>query len=105
MELRSGELFRPQDKSILDAVLAEFEVIQLEPQIIEVAIAIRGKGFVTPPKIKLPDAIIAATAQIQSAALVTRNAKDFSGVPVTVHIPYDYDSTTGIVSNVREPFR
>lgn len=38
------------------------------------------------------------------AALVTRNAKDFSGVSVAVHMPYDYDSTTGIVSNVRAPF-
>lgn len=85
-------------------MLAEFTVIQLTPQIIEAAIAIRGNGFVSPPKIKLPDAIIAATAQVHGAALVTRNAKDFSGAPVTVHMPYDYDSITGTVSNVSAPF-
>ena len=45
------------------------------------AIAVRGKSLVTPPRIKLPDAISA-----------------------TIHIPYDYDSATGAVSNVRAPF-
>ncbi|UTY60477.1 hypothetical protein [Massilia sp. erpn] len=42
MELRSGEVPRPKDKPILDAVLAEFTVLQLSPQIIEHAISIRG---------------------------------------------------------------
>jgi predicted nucleic acid-binding protein len=104
MELRSGEVPRPQDKPILDAVLNEFEVLQLDPQIIEASIAIRGNGLVTPPKIKLPDAIIAATALAYSAPLVTRNGRDFSGVAITIHTPYDYDSITGTVTNVRSPF-
>jgi predicted nucleic acid-binding protein len=104
MELRSGEVLRPQDNAILDAVLAEFRVIQLEPQVIEASISIRGNSLVTPPKIKLADAIIAATALSCTAALVTRNGKDFTGVPITIHTPYAYDSATGIVSNVSAPF-
>jgi predicted nucleic acid-binding protein len=59
MELRSGQALRPQDKPILDAVLAEFTVLQLDPQIIEESISIRGNSLVKPPKIKLPDAIVA----------------------------------------------
>lgn len=104
MELRSGEALRPQDKSILDAVLAEFTVLHLDPQIIEASISVRSNSLVRPPKIKLPDAIIAATALSYHAPLVTRNGKDFNGVSITIHTPYDYDSATGVVSNVRAPF-
>lgn len=104
MELRSGKWLRPQDKSLLDAVLAEFTVLQLERPIVEAAIAVRGAGLVSPPKIKLPDAIIAATALSHGVPPVTRNGRDFIRVPVTIHTPYDYDSLTGAVSNVRAPF-
>jgi predicted nucleic acid-binding protein len=128
MELRSGEWLRPQDKPILDAVLAEFSVLQLSRRIVEGAIAVRGSGLVTPPKLKLPDAIIAATAisapgrsgnasprviapalgytlvKQHGAPLVTRNGKDFSKVPVIIHTPYDYNAATGVVSNVKAPF-
>lgn len=101
MELCSGTVQHPQDKPILDAVLAEFSVIQLEPEIIAHAINIRGRALTFPPKIKLPDAIIAATALSYGIPLVTRNKKDFSNVSITIHTPYHYDLAKGEISNVK----
>lgn len=38
IELLSGTVPRPQDKPLLDAELAKFRVLQLDPQVIECAI-------------------------------------------------------------------
>ncbi|WP_373988894.1 PIN domain-containing protein [Duganella sp. BuS-21] len=104
MELRVGEIARPHEKPILDALLDEFLIVDMNKTIMEAAIKIRGGSLITRPAIKLPDAIIAATAWARGYPIVTRNAKDFVAAGVTVHVPYDYDSTTGLVTNVRAPF-
>jgi len=101
MELRSGE--RPEEKPILDAVLAEFEVIQIDQAITDEAIALRKLSLTVPPKIKLPDAIIAATAKVRDLPLVTRNERDFLMRGITVHVPYSL--SFGVVTNVQAPFR
>lgn len=53
--------------------------------------------------VKLPDAIIGATAQLGGRLIVTRNPKDFGGG--SVRVPYDCQwdpvTKTGTVSNVR----
>lgn len=103
MELRCGEYLRPHEKPVLDALLAEFKVFPMTPHIMETAIEIRGRSLVAKPGVKLPDAIIGATARAHSIPLVTRNAKDFVSADITVHIPYDYDSVSGAVSNIRPP--
>lgn len=103
MELRCGEYARPHEKAILDAVLKEFHVYQMDKEIMEAAIEIRGRSLANKPAIKLPDAIIAATARLNYSPVVTRNAKDFALAGVAVHVPYDYDSKTGLVTNVRSP--
>jgi hypothetical protein len=41
--------------------------------------------------IKLPDAIIAATAVQYSAILVTRNTKDFKALALETYNPFDGD--------------
>jgi hypothetical protein len=51
------------------------KTIQLNNKIAELSIELRRKG-----KIKLPDAVIAATALYKDLILVTRNSKDFKDV-------------------------
>lgn len=100
MELRAGERARPHEKKLLDAVLAEFEVLPMNQRVTDAAIALRALSLQVPPKIKLPDAIIGATAEVHRIPLITRNVKDFIPRGITVHNPYDYN---GVVSNVRPP--
>jgi hypothetical protein len=65
-------------------LLSLFEEISLHPAIADCCIQIR-KTF----RIKLPDAIIAATALVQKQALMSRNADDFAKVSgVTLFNPF-----------------
>ena len=65
----------PADEKELRALLAEFEEVPILPGVIEEAIRVRRLH-----KLKTPDAIIAATALLQQAELVTRNTGDFKKV-------------------------
>lgn len=51
-------------------------------------------------KLKTPDAIILATANVTGRTVVTRNPADFSAA-LSVRVPYEV--TNGIVSNVSPP--
>lgn len=57
---------------ILEAFINDSEVIRLYPEIVEQCIEIRKQY-----RIKLPDAIIAATALHEQMTLITRNISDF----------------------------
>ena len=50
-------------------------VIEIDKQIIDACVALRKKH-----KIKLPDAIIAATAIVYDLTLITRNTHDFKNI-------------------------
>lgn len=63
--------------------LSGFEVIQLEESVAEKAVELRRMH-----RIKLPDAIIWASADIRGAILVTRNSKDFPPDNPGMRIPY-----------------
>jgi len=57
--------------------LNQLKMISIDAKIIEKSIEIRKKS-----KMKIPDAIIAATASVENLILVTRNIKDFKSVKI-----------------------
>lgn len=63
------------DDQALRKILGEFQQVAVESAVIEEAIRIRKAH-----RLKSPDAIVAATALIQQAELVTRNTSDFKKV-------------------------
>lgn len=64
------------------AVMGAFEVIDVTREIAERSVVLREKHGM-----KLPDAIILATAQSRNCPLITRNTKDFQGIAGVV-LPY-----------------
>ena len=63
--------------------LATFELLAIDDAVAAHAVLLRQTK-----RIKLPDAIIWATAQIHHRILITRNAKDFAENEPGVMIPY-----------------
>jgi predicted nucleic acid-binding protein len=63
--------------------LATFRQLAVTSEVAERAVAIRRAL-----KVKLPDAIILATAQRSGRTLVTRNTKDFGAGMAGVRVPY-----------------
>jgi predicted nucleic acid-binding protein len=65
------------------AFLAGFSIIGLDDEIAVGAVSLRRRHG-----IKLPDAIIWATAEVSSLLLVTRNTRDFGRDNPGVRVPY-----------------
>jgi predicted nucleic acid-binding protein len=63
--------------------LSGFDVVGLDKRIAERAVGLRRRH-----KIKLPDAVIWASAQECAMLLVTRDAKDFPAGDPSIRIPY-----------------
>ncbi|EHM49837.1 toxin-antitoxin system, toxin component, PIN family [Yokenella regensburgei ATCC 43003] len=57
------------------AVMSAFEIIDVSREIAERSVLLRVKHGM-----KLPDAIILATAQSKNCQLISRNTKDFAGI-------------------------
>lgn len=66
----------PADMVIYTAFISESNVITIEDAIIKKTIDIRKNQ-----KLKVPDAIIAATAMVNNFTLISDNDKDFTKVP------------------------
>lgn len=74
-----------EDESFVKMLCNSFDLFDLTKPIIEKTIEIRKRS-----KIKLPDAIIAASALVNNATLVTNNVKDFKmidGISIVNPIP------------------
>jgi predicted nucleic acid-binding protein len=64
--------------------LSRFGLDEIDDEISHRAAALRRER----PRLKSPDAIILATAQIRGRVLVTRNTKDFPASMPGIRIPY-----------------
>lgn len=64
--------------------LSKFETDEIDDEISLRAAALRRER----PKLKSPDAIILATAQLRGRTLVTRNTRDFPADLPGIRIPY-----------------
>ena len=78
-----GGVRNDEEADVAEMFLRDFEVIELTRAISREAVEIRR---VT--RIRLPDAVIWATARRESALLVTRNTKDFPADEPGIRIPY-----------------
>jgi len=65
------------------AFLDDFELLGVDEKVAEQAVRLRRNR-----RIRLPDAIIWATAQVNSMLLVTRNTKDFPANDPGIRVPY-----------------
>jgi len=82
MELQVGAR-SDAEADVIDLFLREFRVIEVTRQLARQAIDIRRRT-----RVRLPDAIIWATAQQESAPLITRNTKDFPPDAEGIRVPY-----------------
>ena len=78
-----GELEKEDDDSLTRGFLASFEVIAVTETVAERAVKLRREK-----RMKLPDAIILASAIEYGLLFVTRNTKDFDSRWPGVRIPY-----------------
>ena len=81
MEVMAGVL--PAHESKTRAFLATFHQLPITAEVSERAVLLRRRL-----KLKLPDAIILATAQTAGRLLITRNTRDFPVADPGVHLPY-----------------
>ena len=70
-------------RRVREDFLRLFRVIELDVAVAREAIELRQEY-----KLKLPDAIIWASARLNNALLITRNARDFDAREPGIRIPY-----------------
>lgn len=85
MEILGYPFSNQKEEQFIKELLSVFETLFIDQRIADIAVEIRKKK-----RIKLPDAIIAATAISQGLQLVTRNVDDFSNIDVKISNPFDY---------------
>jgi predicted nucleic acid-binding protein len=71
------------EEDVIDLFLRDFRVVDLTRRVARDAVEIRRTR-----RIRLPDAIVWASARAESALLVTRNTKDFPKDDPGLRVPY-----------------
>lgn len=80
-EVLAGEAL--EDRETIRQIISAFEVVEIDARIAAVAADIRFRS-----RMKLMDAYVLATAQVNGAILITRNTKDFPANMPGIRIPY-----------------
>ena len=80
-EVLAGEALDSRDK--VRQALANFEIVELDARIATAAADIRYRS-----RMKLIDAYILATSQVNGAILITRNTRDFPAQMPGIRVPY-----------------
>ncbi|MFC3097411.1 type II toxin-antitoxin system VapC family toxin [Alteraurantiacibacter palmitatis] len=80
-EILAGEALETRGE--IQAAIASFEVVEIDARIAAAAADIRHRT-----RMKLMDALILATAQVNGAILITRNTKDFPAEMPGIRVPY-----------------
>ncbi len=75
--------FSGDEEQVVRAFLKEFRLIEISSAVMELSVEVRRMK-----KLKLPDAIIAASAVHHNLILATRNIKDFKGTAVKTLDPF-----------------
>ena len=83
IEVYAFNFQNPIEKDITDEIFANLEIIELNREIADQAIIYRRNKF---KKIKLPDAIILATAKYLNADLLTDDWDDFQNIDSFINI-------------------
>ena len=73
----------PKMRSERELIAGSFELLEVTPTVALEAVNIRQTT-----RLKLPDAIILATARVHGLLFVTRNARDFPRRDPDIRIPY-----------------
>lgn len=74
---------KPEDEVAVRKFLARFQQVPINQAVAEKAVLIRRET-----RVRLPDAIIRASAELENALLVSRNTKDFPEGEPWVRVPY-----------------
>ena len=82
MELLAGAR-NEAEQDVIDMFLRDFHVVELTRGVAREAVGLRKTH-----RLRLPDAIIWASARSESALLVTRDTKDFPRDDPGVRVPY-----------------
>lgn len=82
-EILAGEAL--ESRGLLQDALIHFEIVEVDQRIALAAADIRYRA-----RMKLLDAYILATAQVNGAILITRNTKDFPAEIPGIRVPYTF---------------
>ncbi len=71
------------EADVIEMFLRDFRLVEVTRRVAREAVAVRREH-----RVRLPDAVIWASARTESALLVTRNTKDFPRDDPGVRVPY-----------------